>query len=67
MFQKSYTKLTNAEASEGTVQQNCHEEALVTTAESQENAVMAQILLSSIGYIANGGLGLLVVGGIVSF
>ncbi|VDK77947.1 unnamed protein product [Litomosoides sigmodontis] len=63
---KSYTKQTSIEAGEGNLEQNSHEDMLVTTAQSQENAVMAQILLSSIGYIANGGLGLLVVGGIVS-
>ncbi|KAL3993906.1 Transmembrane GTPase fzo-1 [Acanthocheilonema viteae] len=64
---KSYNKQTNIEAGEGTMQQNCHEEMqMVTAAESQENALMAQLLLSSIGYVANGGLGLLVIGGIVS-
>lgn len=53
---------------EGAVQQNCQEEMQVmTAAESQENAVMAQLLFSSIGYVANGGLGLLIIGGIVSF
>ncbi|MCP9261340.1 Transmembrane GTPase Marf [Dirofilaria immitis] len=47
--------------------QNCQEEMQVmTAAESQENAVMAQLVLSSIGYVANGGLGLLIIGGIVS-
>uniref|UniRef100_A0A0R3RHI8 Dynamin-type G domain-containing protein n=1 Tax=Elaeophora elaphi TaxID=1147741 RepID=A0A0R3RHI8_9BILA len=60
---KSYNKQANMETGEGTVQQNCHDE---TAAESQENAIMAQLLLSSIGYVANGGLGLLIIGGIVS-
>ncbi|CAG9537587.1 unnamed protein product [Cercopithifilaria johnstoni] len=64
---KSYNKQTNTEAGEGTVQQNCHEEMQVMTAdESQENTLMSQLLFSSIGYVANGGLGLLIVGGIVS-
>lgn len=67
VFQKSYSKQSNTDAGEGNMQ-NCQEEMqLMTATESQENAVMAQLLLSSIGYVANGGLGLLVIGGIVSF
>lgn len=50
------------------MQQNCQEEMQVMIpVEPQESAVMAQLVFSSIGYVANGGLGLLVIGGIVSF
>ncbi|VDM48260.1 unnamed protein product [Toxocara canis] len=40
--------------------------ALATgTASSEENAVVAQVVLTSASYIANGGLGLIIVGGLV--
>lgn len=51
----------------GLQRQRSQDEAQVATVESQDSAVMAQFVLSTIGYVANGGLGLLVVGGIVSW
>ncbi|VDK85949.1 unnamed protein product, partial [Onchocerca ochengi] len=64
---KSYNKQIYKEADEGTIKQNCQEEKQVmTAAESQENAIMAQLIFSSVGYVANGGIGLLIIGGIVS-
>uniref|UniRef100_A0A915PN07 Dynamin-type G domain-containing protein n=1 Tax=Setaria digitata TaxID=48799 RepID=A0A915PN07_9BILA len=64
---KNYKKQTNIEVGEGPALQNCQEDMqIIGAADSHENAVMAQFLLSSIGYVANGGLGLLIIGGIVS-
>ncbi|VDK27512.1 unnamed protein product [Gongylonema pulchrum] len=57
---------TGAEAGEGLLQRRSSTDAQVANLEAQESAAMAQFVLSTVGYVANGGLGLLVIGGIVS-
>ncbi|VDM95417.1 unnamed protein product [Thelazia callipaeda] len=64
---KNYNSQANAEVDEASIQPKNHEEPqLMTSADPQENAIVTQLALSSVSYVANGGLGLLVIGGIVS-
>lgn len=66
-IQRAYNR-TETENAEGEIKrQQSQDELSAVNTGAQENDLMAQMALSSIGYIANGGLGLLVIGGLVSF
>lgn len=67
-FLKKKNELTDSggEATSSQSNQVARHEAEIFNRRDEDNALITQVVLSSVGYIANGGVGLLVIGGLVS-
>ncbi|VDN59456.1 unnamed protein product [Dracunculus medinensis] len=65
-FKKNELTDSGGEATSSQSNQVARHEAEIFNRRDEDNALITQVVLSSVGYIANGGVGLLVIGGLVS-